>query len=119
MKNRKIVHISFWIIISIMLSILLYLYSPEYIIIASIPLFTTIIQIIVAEKIQGSNKYYPSSLIGYLVLNFSFFIIFILSLILIENHQTVKIGTFVVMTLVGLYSTLFFLNEKNKKLQNE
>ena len=114
--SNKAVHISFWIIISCMLSVLLYLYSPTQILLAIIPLTTATIQIIVAEKVIGKNKYYPTSLTGYILLNLFFFLLFILTLFFINDHTVIKIGLFIVMTLIGFYTSFFLLSKRKKEI---
>ena len=116
MTENNTLHIAFWIIISCMLSVLLYLYSPTQILLAIIPLTTATIQIIVAEKVIGKNKYYPTSLTGYILLNLFFFLLFILTLFFINDHTVIKIGLFIVMTLIGFYTSFFLLSKRKKEI---
>ena len=119
MLENKMFHIAFWILISLLLSVLLLIYSlvmRKSIMPAIIPLMTVIIQIAVAEKIKGKNKYFPTNIWGYMLLNISFFLAFIFVLLYLNTLIILKIGAFVVMTLVGIYTTYNLLqNRKNKR----
>jgi len=116
----KVFHIFFWLLIGLLISFLFgtYLYfENKSLSMSGLPLFTVIIQILVAEKIVGKNKYYPTSIFEYISLNTIFFIMFILVLFLLDKaYVNIKIGAFIIMTLIGLYNTYFlFYNNSIKK----
>lgn len=106
-ENKKY-HIAFWLFIGFLLSVTMYIFTLRLgtsSIASIIPLMTVIIQISVAEKIIGKNSYYPKTIIGYLTLNVFFFILFIGIFIYYENLIVVKSSLFVIMTIIGLYTT--------------
>jgi hypothetical protein len=119
MENKsKVFDISFWIFLSVIYSacLLIYLVKNDIIfLLALIPLITVITQIIVAEKVRKQNNYFPKTLVGYFLLNFSFLLIFIISLVFLrENYLIIKLGTFSGMTLIGIYTSIKIIKQYKK-----
>lgn len=117
--NRKF-HIIFWISIATISSFLLAMYLTQAnrgIIPSVIPITVAIIQIYVSEKTRREVRYFPKKIIYYLLLNAFFFILFLFVLFLLENFIIIKIGTFLIMSLVGTY-TSYFLYRERKKITN-
>lgn len=81
-----------------------------------IPLFVAVIQIYVAEKIRGKNYYFPTNLPGYLTLNISFLIVFLFVLFYLKEVEPfIKIGTFIIMSIIGIYTSFFILRVRMTK----
>jgi hypothetical protein len=122
-ENR--IHIIFWLLISSSSSLLIFLYllqNEKNILPSIIPILGTIIQLVVTEKLNSAKYYYPTKISGYLVLNFLFFSIFLFVLFFIDNNFFyVKLGAFLIMSMVGLYSSwyLYKIHKKNQHLANE
>jgi len=122
--NNKRFHISFWLLICFITSLLIFFYlmnENKSIILAIpssiIPMLSGIITILVGEKVRGKTKYYPISIFEYIFMNLMFFLLFIFVLFSLKDSYTlIKIGAFIVMTLVGIYSSYFIMvTYKNKK----
>jgi len=122
--NNKRFHISFWLLICFITSLLIFFYlmnENKSIILAIpssiIPMLSGIITILAGEKVKGKTKYYPISIFEYIFMNLMFFLLFIFVLFSLKDSYTlIKIGAFIVMTLVGIYSSYFIMvTYKNKK----
>ncbi len=120
--DRKAFHLVFWGIIGFLASLLLFIYlwqTGQGVLPSIIPILCTVIQLWVAEKVHANQVYYPVRIGGYLLLNFLFFLLFLALLFLLDSRfLAIKAGAFVVMSLVGAYSS-FFLYQfyKRRSLQ--
>lgn len=117
--EKKSFHISFWLFICIASSILIFIYlvnENKSILPAFIPIITGIIQITIAEKVRGKNHYYPTSIAEYVIINLLLFLLFLFILFsLKDSYLLIKIGTFVIMTFVGIYTSYFMLSRSKPR----
>lgn len=115
----KIFHIIFWISIGFLCSILLLFYlvrTNNGLLPSVIPLITIVIQIVVAEKIKKKNKYYPTSAFGFILINISFLLFFLGTLFYLNNDfLMIKIGMFILMSILGIYTSYFLLTSQSSK----
>lgn len=120
-SKKNLFHILFWLFIATSISTLMILYLARRemgIIPGIIPLLSAIISIYVGEKYNVNNKYFPTSIPGYLALNTVYFLAFMFVLFFVKDTELfIKIGAFIVMNLVGIYTSYFLLKDR-KKLSN-
>ncbi|HPN36026.1 MAG TPA: hypothetical protein PK843_16050 [bacterium] len=116
--DRKVFHLVFWGMVGFLASLLLFVYlwhTRQGILPSIIPILCTVIQLLVTEKVHAGQVYYPVRIGGYLLLNFLFFLLFLAVLFLLDSRfLAIKAGAFVIMSLVGVYSS-FFLYQFNKR----
>lgn len=113
--NTKTFHISFWLIICFIVSLLMFIYllNESKNILSAVPLSLTplllgLIAIVVSEKYARKSNYYPRSITEYIIMNSIFFLLFLFVLFsLNESYTLIKIGAFVIVVLVGLYTSYF------------
>ncbi len=113
----KIFHISFWITIALGASILMLIYlisENKSIVPAFIPLMSAIITITLAEKVRGDSRYYPRNIIEYLFTNTLFFLLFLFVLFTLSGYLVIKIGAFLIMTFVGIYTSYFLIKHQKQ-----
>lgn len=117
--DKKLFHLVFWGMVGFLASCLLFVYlwqTGQGILPSMIPILCTVIQLWVAEKVHASQIYYPIRIRGYLLLNALFFLLFLAVLFFLDSRfLAIKAGAFVVMSLVGVYSSYFLFHYHKRK----
>jgi len=108
---HKKYHIAFWLLIGFSSSLLLYLYLRQvdrHILPSIIPALCTTIQLLVTERIRPTEYYYPTKISGFIVLNSLFWLLFLFILFYLSTRfLLIKLGAFLIMSLVGCYTSFF------------
>jgi hypothetical protein len=115
-KFRKI-GVLFWTVISLSLGVLIMIYSMmtdrELFVIALIPILSLGGYILGARK-RKQISFYPRNWVEYLVGITVFFLIFFISYVYLnQEFLIIKIGLFVIFSLVGAFNTISILIDKN------
>jgi hypothetical protein len=103
----------FWLLISVISSVTLFFYfnkeNSDLISLSFTPLLSFLAFILGSLK-KAKLKLFPSNWIEYIIENILFFLLFILTLFLLnEDFAFVKIIAFLIMTAVGIYNTVSLL----------
>lgn len=121
--DRKEFHLVFWGMVGFLASLLLFVYlwqTGQGALPSIIPILCTVIQLLVTEKMHAVPVYYPVGIGSYLLLNALFFLLCLALLFFLDRRfLAIKAGAFVVMSLVGVYSSFFLVQfHKRRSLQS-
>ncbi len=109
--DKKTFHEAFWFIIGLLGSVFLFFYlrqAKQGILPSVIPVFCTIIQLVALEKTHQHPPYYPTKSGSFVLLNLLFFLLFVAVFhYLSSQFVVIKVGTFIIMSMVGIYSSYF------------
>ena len=108
----------FWLIISIVLSCLLfsYLYNeyPNIVLLSFSPIFCYL-GYILSQKNNRTSRYIATTIPVYLIENITFFIFFIILLYFLkQNYNYIKIIFFMLLTAIGVFNTYVLIKIKSQ-----